>query len=196
MFHMSNTHPTPSHGATIYLGGGCFWCIEAVFSRIRGVLQLRSGYANGHVDHVSYEQVCRGDTGHAEVVEVVFDEQTLSLPTLLAIFFSSHDPTTLNRQGNDVGPQYRSAIYTTNAQQLAQVRAAVAQLERSGTYGAAPIVTQVEPLKAFWPAEPEHDNYFARNPHQGYCAFVIAPKVEKITHTFHQWVRQDGTDAQ
>lgn len=198
MLRMSNTSATSPASATstVYLGGGCFWCVEAVFSRVRGVLQLRSGYANGHLDHPSYAQVCRGDTGHAEVVEVVFDEQTIPLPELLAIFFASHDPTTPNRQGNDVGPQYRSAIYTTSAGQLARVQAVVEQLARSDAYDGAPIVTEVAPLTAFWPAEPEHDSYFARNPYQGYCAYVIAPKVDKITRTFAAWVREGGAAAQ
>ena len=192
MLRMPDTSlPLSSTVSTLYLGGGCFWCTEAVFGRIRGVLQVRSGYANGKTAQTSYLEVCRDNTGHAEVIEVVFDTKTIDLPALLAIFFASHDPTTLNRQGNDVGTQYRSAIYTTSAEQLAQVQALVTQLERSGHWG-APIVTEVAPLTAFCPAEPEHDQYFARNPHQGYCAWVIAPKVEKIQQTFSAWVRAEA----
>lgn len=175
---------------TIYLGGGCFWCVEAVVVRVRGVLEVESGYANGHVPSPSYEQVCEGDTGHAEVLKVTFDTQQLPLPRLLEIFFGTHDPTTPNRQGNDVGPQYRSAIYTTSAEQLETVRAFVQALNSQNVFG-MPVVTQVEPLDNYWPAENYHQDYFARNPHQGYCAYVVGPKVKKFMETFSAYVKKD-----
>lgn len=175
---------------TIYLGGGCFWCVEAVVVRVRGVLEVESGYANGHVPSPSYEQVCEGDTGHAEVLKVTFDTQQLPLPRLLEIFFGTHDPTTPNRQGNDVGPQYRSAIYTTSAEQLETVRAFVQALNSQNVFG-MPVVTQVEPLDNYWPAESYHQDYFARNPHQGYCAYVVGPKVKKFMETFSAYAKKD-----
>lgn len=168
---------------TIALGGGCFWCVDAIFSRVRGVLQVRSGYANGHLAHPSYAQVCSGTTGHAEVVQVAYDPQALPLAGLLDIFFATHDPTTLNRQGNDIGPQYRSGIYTTTAAQLAVARDYVAQLNQRHAF-AAPVVTEVTPLTAFYPAEDDHQDYFARHPEAGYCTWVIAPKVAKFMDQF------------
>lgn len=175
---------------TIYLGGGCFWCTEAVFDRVRGVLDVQSGYANGHVPNPSYEQVCEGTTGHAEVLKVEFDPAQIALEQLLEIFFGTHDPTTLNRQGNDVGTQYRSAIYITTEAQLQQAQAFVQQLNAQNTFG-QPVVTQVQPLDNYWPAEGYHQDYFARNPLQGYCAYVVGPKVQKFLHTFAQHVKQD-----
>ena len=168
---------------TIYLGGGCFWCTEAVFDRVRGVLDVESGYANGHLPQPTYEQVCEGTTGHAEVIRVVFDPQVLPRSALLEIFFGTHDPTTLNRQGNDVGPQYRSAVYTTDDAQLQQVQAFVEQLNIDNVFG-TPVVTEVQPLQSYWPAESYHQDYFARNPHQGYCAYVVGPKVQKFLQRF------------
>lgn len=176
---------------TIYLGGGCFWCTEAVFDRVQGVLDVESGYANGHVPNPSYEQVCVGNTGHAEVLKVTFDTEQLPLPKLLEIFFGTHDPTTLNRQGNDVGTQYRSGIYTTSDAQLAQVQAFVQMLQTNNTFG-VPVVTEVQPLDNYWPAEAYHQDYFARNPHQGYCAYVVGPKVQKFLHTFAEHAKLDG----
>ena len=174
----------------IYLSMGCFWCTEAVFDRVRGVLDVQSGYANGHVPNPSYEQVCEGTTGHAEVLKVEFDPAQIALEQLLEIFFGTHDPTTLNRQGNDVGTQYRSAIYTTTEAQLQQAQAFVQQLNAQNTFG-QPVVTQVQPLDNYWPAEGYHQDYFARNPLQGYCAYVVGPKVQKFLHTFAQHVKQD-----
>lgn len=176
---MTTTFTPTATGATIYLGGGCFWCIEAVFTRVRGVLAVRSGYANGHLPHPSYAQVCTGDTGHAEVVQLQYDPQQLPLALLLEIFFASHDPTTPNRQGNDVGPQYRSAIYTTTPAQLTSAQAFAAQLNASGQL-AAPVVTEIAPLTAFWPAEAEHERYFDQHRQAPYCQWVIAPKVDKL----------------
>lgn len=173
----------------IYLGSGCFWCTEAVFDRVQGVLDVESGYANGHVPHPSYEQVCEGTTGHAEVLKVTFDPARLPLPTLLEIFFGTHDPTTPNRQGNDVGPQYRSAIYTTTPDQLAQAQAFVKQLNTDKVFG-VPVVTEVQPLDNYWPAESYHQDYFARNPHQSYCAYVVGPKVQKFLKTFATYAKR------
>ena len=175
---------------TIYFGGGCFWCTEAVFDRVQGVTDVESGYANGHVPHPSYEQVCEGTTGYAEVLKVSFDPQQIGLPQLLEIFFGTHDPTTLNRQGNDVGTQYRSGIYTTTPQQLAQAQAFVASLNAHNVFG-VPVVTEVLPLDNYWPAEDYHQDYFARNPHQGYCAYVVGPKVSKFLKTFSDYVKKD-----
>jgi len=168
---------------TIVLGGGCFWCTEAVFDRVEGVVDVESGYSNGHVSRPSYEAVCGGRTGHAEVVKVQFDPARIGLREILEIFFATHDPTTPNRQGNDVGPQYRSGIYTTNDAQQAVARALIAELAAGQAYG-APIVTEVEPLANYWPAEDYHQDYFLRNPGQGYCAFVVGPKVEKFRKRF------------
>ena len=178
----------PSSTETIYLAGGCFWCTEAVFARVRGVLGVTSGYANGQLANPSYEQVCSGTTGHAECIELRFDPSVLPLEQVLQIFFATHDPTTLNRQGNDVGTQYRSAIFCTHAQQLAAVRAYVQQLQASGQFG-APLVTEVEPLARFWTAEAYHQEYFDHNPRQPYCQYVVAPTVDKLETRFSSWLK-------
>lgn len=182
---------TPTDGSsteTIYLAGGCFWCTEAVFARVRGVQGVVSGYANGQVPHPTYEQVCSGTTGHAECIEVNFDPQVLPLDVLLQIFFATHDPTTLNRQGNDVGTQYRSAIFVTSGSQQTAVRQFVQQLGQSGQIG-APIVTEIAPLEKFWPAEAYHQEYFDNNARQPYCQFVVAPKVDKLETRFADWLK-------
>jgi len=181
---------------TIFLGGGCFWCIEAVFQRIRGVHALTSGYMGGHVPNPSYEQVCGKQTGHAEVVRVEFDEQALSLADLFAVFFEVHDPTTLNRQGDDVGPQYRSAIFATSDEQAQAAREAMEHWSTQHP-GSNPIVTELhqvtlgeaegltqETRKTFFAAEAYHQNYFNQHPHQGYCAMVVASKVAKSERAF------------
>ncbi|WP_374245989.1 peptide-methionine (S)-S-oxide reductase MsrA [Zoogloea sp.] len=165
------------------LAGGCFWCIEAVFLDVAGVSAAQSGYIGGQLDAPSYERVCDGDTGHAEAVRIEFDPAVIGYSELLDIFFAIHDPTTPNRQGNDVGTQYRSAIFTTSPAQDAAARAKIAQLAAEGGFD-APIVTEVEPAGTFWPAEPYHDNYFARNGRQPYCQFVVAPKVAKFRKAF------------
>lgn len=170
----------------ITLGGGCFWCVEAVFERVDGVTAVESGYANGHVDRPSYQQVCEGTTGHAEVVRVTYDPERIDLAELLRIFFHVHDPTTPNRQGNDVGPQYRSGIYWHRADQEAVVRAVAAEANRE--HGGR-VVTELMPLAAYWPAEEYHQHYFERNPGQGYCAFVVAPKVAKFERAFKSRLR-------
>ena len=170
------------------LGGGCFWCLEAVFVDAEGVLSVKSGYIGGHVDSPTYQQVCDGDTGHAEVVRVEFDPARIGFADLLDVFFAIHDPTTLNRQGNDVGTQYRSAIFTTSAGQDAVARAKIAELTREGVFR-DPIVTEVLPAPTFWPAEAYHDDYFARNPFQPYCQYVVAPKVAKFRKVFAKHLR-------
>lgn len=171
---------------TITLAGGCFWCVEAVFEQVDGVRAVESGYSNGHVQRPSYEQVCGGDTGHAEVVRVEFDNATIALREVLEIFFSIHDPTSLNRQGNDVGPQYRSAIFLHDPAQRPVAQAVIDELTAAG----AKVVTELEPVANYWPAEPYHQRYFERNPGQGYCAFVVAPKVAKFRKTFASRLRK------
>lgn len=159
------------------LGGGCFWCLEAVYKDLNGVKKVVSGYAGGHVSQPTYQQVCSGQTGHAEVVQVHYDPQVISYDDLLQIFFTIHDPTTLNRQGNDVGPQYRSIILYHNDEQR---QAAEKARQAAQELWSRPIVTQIEPLEKFYEAEAYHQDYFERNPYQSYCQVVIAPKVSKF----------------
>jgi len=173
---------------TITLGGGCFWCTEAVFLKAKGVLSVESGYSNGQVARPTYEEVCTGRTGCVEVVKLVFDPGQISLDEILQIFFVIHDPTTLNRQGNDAGTQYRSGIYTSSPQQGELARQFISDLAQQGAY-ASPIVTEVQPLTDYSAAEAYHQNYFERNPYQGYCAHVVAPKVDKFRRTFADRVR-------
>jgi peptide-methionine (S)-S-oxide reductase len=161
------------------LAGGCFWCLEAVFEQLRGVTKVVSGYSGGDVPNPSYEAVCTGTTGHAEVVQVAFDPDQLSYRDLLGVFFTLHDPTTLDRQGGDVGTQYRSAIFYHDDEQRRTAEAVVRELEAEYVFD-EPIVTKIEPLKAFYPAEEYHREYYRRNPNQGYCRAVIAPKVAKL----------------
>jgi len=168
------------------LGGGCFWCLEAVFLRMKGVAQVESGYCGGANPHPSYREVCTGDSGHVEVVRVSFDPALLSYRTLLEVFFAIHDPTTLDRQGNDVGSQYRSAIFTHSPEQEATARSLIGEL---GQKGGAPIVTQMTPAPPFYRAEGYHQDYFARNSVQPYCQYVVAPKVEKLTRRFGDLVK-------
>jgi peptide-methionine (S)-S-oxide reductase len=173
------------------LGGGCFWCLEAVYVELRGVQQVVSGYAGGQVAQPSYEQVCSGRTGHAEVVQITFDPNEISYRDILEVFFTIHDPTTLNRQGNDVGTQYRSVIFYHSPEQLAIAQQVIAELTSRGIWRDK-IVTQLEPVPAFYPAEEYHQNYFARNPTQGYCQFVVAPKVAKARHKFLTRLKDPG----
>jgi peptide-methionine (S)-S-oxide reductase len=175
-----------SSNETITLGGGCFWCVEAVFERVRGVTAVESGYCNGHVVRPNYEQVCRGDTGHAEVVRVSFDPAEIPLREVLEIFFVVHDPTTPNRQGNDVGPQYRSGIYFRDADQQRVAQEVIDEVDR---VQGGRVVTELLPEQNYSRAEDYHQHYFANNPHQGYCAFVVAPKVDKFRKTFASRVR-------
>lgn len=178
---------------TAILGGGCFWCLEAVYQGLRGVSRVTSGYMGGHVASPSYEQVCSKSTGHAEVVRIEFDPLVINYGQLLQVFFTIHDPTTLNRQGNDVGPQYRSVIFAMSDAQRATAHDKIAEM---APHYSAPIVTALIAAfdaqgnssaavdKTFWPAEPEHQNYFRNHPGQGYCAFVVAPKVAKAEREF------------
>ena len=165
----------------ITLGGGCFWCLEAVYELVEGVTAVESGYCNGHVRQPSYEQVCEGRTGHVEVVRVSFDEARIGLREILEIFFAIHDPTTLNRQGNDVGPQYRSGIYWHDESQ--RVAAQAVWDEAQAAHGGR-IVTEFQRLDNYWRAEEYHQHYYAQHPNQGYCALVVGPKVEKFRRTF------------
>ncbi len=174
---------------TATLGGGCFWCTEAVFRDLRGVRSVVSGYAGGHVENPTYKQVCTGATGHAEVVQVTFDPAELSYEDLLRVFFTIHDPTTPDRQGNDVGPQYRSVIFTHDEAQRAAAERVRAEIEAQGIWPGR-LVTAIEPFGRFYPAEAEHEDYFARNPWSGYCRAVIAPKVQKFRKTFADRVRR------
>jgi len=171
---------------TAILGGGCFWCTEAVYMEVKGVTSVESGYAGGHVDHPTYEQVCAGDTGHAEVVRLEFDPALIGYRDLLEIFFTIHDPTTLNRQGNDVGTQYRSVIFYQSPQQEAMARQVMAEMAHVWD---APIVTELAPARTFYKAEDYHQDYFRQHPLQGYCAFVVAPKLEKFRKTYANRVR-------
>lgn len=168
------------HGMeTATLAGGCFWCLEAVYDQLRGVEDVVSGYAGGRTRNPSYKEVCAGTTGHAEVVQLTFDPATISFREILEVFFTIHDPTTLNRQGADVGTQYRSAIFYHSAEQKAIAEQVIQEINAAKIWP-APIVTEVAPLQEFYPAEDYHQEYFARNPTQGYCSFVIAPKVAKF----------------
>jgi peptide-methionine (S)-S-oxide reductase len=173
---------------TATVGGGCFWCLEAVFERVEGVRGVMSGYAGGHLLDPTYEAVCTGGTGHAEVVRVEFEPSVIDYRDLLGIFFAMHDPTTPDRQGNDVGPQYRSIIlYESNAQR-ATAEAVVAELESTRALG-GPITTEIAPLETFYPAEPEHREYYRRNADQAYCRVVIAPKMAKLRAEFSDRLR-------
>ncbi len=165
------------------LAGGCFWCLEAVFNELKGVEKVVSGYAGGHVKNPTYEQVCTGTTGHAEVVQITFDPQVISYVDLLNVFFTIHDPTTLNRQGADAGTQYRSAIFYHSPEQQAVAEKIRTELNAAKIWD-APIVTEIKPLTAFYPAEEYHQQYYERNPNQGYCRVVIAPKVLKFRKQF------------
>ena len=164
---------------TATFAAGCFWGVEVDFRNTPGVTDVQVGYTGGHVDEPDYKTVCSGTTGHAEVVQVTFDPTVIGFRDLLDVFFTIHDPTTLNRQGNDVGTQYRSAIFTHSPEQAAVAREVIADLTARGAWD-DPIVTEVVPLDHFWPAEPYHHDYFRRNPNQPYCMFVVAPKVAKL----------------
>jgi peptide-methionine (S)-S-oxide reductase len=171
------------------LGGGCFWCLEAVYDQLRGVTDVVSGYSGGHVHQPTYEQVCTGTTGHAEVVQVTFDPAIVTFNDILRVFFAIHDPTTLNRQGADVGAQYRSVIFCHTGEQKAVAEQLIASLAGEKLWD-APIVTEVAPFDRFYPAEDYHQEYFVRNPNQGYCQFVIAPKVAKFRRKYLSQLRE------
>ena len=165
----------------IVLGGGCFWCLEAVYQQAKGVLRVESGYAGGRSAHPTYEQVCSGQSGHVEVVRLVFDPAIIDCRAILEIFFTLHDPTTLNRQGNDVGTQYRSVVFYNSAEQQALAQQVMAEMANVWD---APIVTELAPLEVFYKAEAYHQNYFRQHPGQGYCSVVVAPKVAKFRKLF------------
>ena len=177
---------------TAVLGGGCFWCLEAVYNELRGVEHVISGYAGGSVPNPSYEAVCSGRTGHAEVVQVAFDPEVISYREILEVFFTIHDPTTLNRQGADVGTQYRSIILYASPEQEATARSVIEETTASGIWH-SPIVTQVEPLERFYPAEGYHQNYFEQNPYQPYCQIIIAPKVAKVRQKYLSRLKRADT---
>jgi peptide-methionine (S)-S-oxide reductase len=168
---------------TATLAGGCFWCLEAVYKELRGVESVVSGYMGGHVERPTYQGVCGGDTGHAEVIQLVFDPSIIRYRDILEVFFSTHDPTTLNRQGNDVGTQYRSAIFWHNDEQRSAAAALIEELAHSGKYR-NPIVTELAPASTFWPAEDYHQNYLRSHPNEPYCAYVVQPKLDKFRAHF------------
>lgn len=171
------------------LAGGCFWCLEAAFAELKGVEQVQSGYAGGRVPNPSYEAVCTGATGHAEVVEITFDPTVVSFGDLLHVFFTIHDPTTLDRQGADTGTQYRSAVFYHTPAQEAEVKRVIRELEAERVWD-DPIVTEVKPFETFYPAEEYHRDYYRRNPNQGYCRAVIAPKVAKVRKLYIDRLKQ------
>jgi len=169
--------------AVAVFGGGCFWCTEAVFDELRGVKSVVSGYAGGSTKNPSYEEVCGGRTGHAEVIKIEFDPEKIAFKDLLTVFFATHDPTTLNRQGNDVGTQYRSAIFYANEEQKREAEAFIKELNDSKSFG-KPVVTTLEPLGEFYEAEDYHQKYYANNPYQPYCQYMIPPKLNKLHKQF------------
>ena len=184
----SSPPSTPSSPQSITLGGGCFWCTEAVYVKVRGVTDVESGYSNGQVARPSYENVCTGRTGCNEVVKLTYDPADITLSEILEIFFVIHDPTSLNRQGNDAGTQYRSGVYYSTLVQKEVIDDFIRESSQDKTFG-SPIVTEVLPLANYWPAEAYHQDYFENNPNQGYCSFVVGPKVEKFRKTFASRVK-------
>jgi peptide-methionine (S)-S-oxide reductase len=187
------TNPAPEGLERITLGGGCFWCLEAVYELVDGVVAVESGYSNGVPENPSYEAVCSGRTGHAEVVQVTFDPGRIGLGDILAIFFTIHDPTQLNRQGHDVGTQYRGGIYWHHDAQRAVAESVLSEVQATlAERGAPRAVTEIEPRRNYWRAEDHHQHYFANHPGQGYCAAVVAPKVAKFRKVFAERVRAPG----
>lgn len=184
----AQTQPARSGREVATLAGGCFWCLEAVYDQVQGVESVESGYMGGTVEHPTYEAVCGGQTGHAEAVQITFDPKAISYQELLEIFIVIHDPTTLNRQGNDVGTQYRSAIFYHSPEQRQTAEAVIASITKQQLYE-RPIVTEVVPAMAWYEAEAYHQEYFARNPFQGYCQFVVGPKVAKFRKQFASRLR-------
>jgi peptide-methionine (S)-S-oxide reductase len=172
-------------------GGGCFWCTEAVFDELRGVRSVVSGYAGGSVKQPTYEQVCGGRTGHAEVIRIEYDPSEIAFKDLLTVFFATHDPTTLNRQGNDVGTQYRSTVLYANEEQKRDAEAFIKDLNDSKAFS-SPVVTTVEPLGEFYPAEDYHQKYYANNPYQPYCQYMIPPKLQKLHKQFTELLKSHG----
>lgn len=185
------SEPNPADNEVATLAGGCFWCLEAVYDRLEGVQSVESGYMGGEMPNPTYERVCDGDTGHAEVVRITFDPSALSYRELLEVFFTIHDPTTLNRQGNDVGSQYRSAIFYHSAQQMAEAEKLIRELTAEGAFP-DPIVTEVVPASEFFVAEDYHQEYFERNPRQPYCQYVVSPKVAKFRQKWAKRLKPAG----
>jgi peptide-methionine (S)-S-oxide reductase len=179
---------------TATLAGGCFWCLEAAFERLKGVVRVIPGYTGGQAANPSYHDVCSGTTGHAEAVQITFDPSVISHRELLEVFFSIHDPTTLNYQGNDVGTQYRSAIFYHSLEQKLEAERIIGELTASGVW-TRPIVTEVKPLTEFYPAEDYHHQYYRRNPEQGYCQVVVAPKLDKFRNKFAARLKEQEDDA-
>lgn len=177
--------------ATAIFGGGCFWCTQAVFDALNGVSLVEPGYCGGHVEQPTYEQICGADTGHIEVIRIEYDPTVVSYETLLEIFFATHDPTTANRQGNDVGPQYQSVVFYQDEQQHQLAQAAIDALNQSGSLP-QPVCTKLLPAATFWVAEAYHHDYYEQNPNQGYCQFIIAPKVEKLNRQFGSKLKRSG----
>lgn len=185
---VQNQSTNPSGNTEIAtLGGGCFWCVEAIYQDLNGVLKVESGYSGGHIDNPTYKEVCSGLTGHAEVIQVTFDPAIVSFQDVLRVFFTVHDPTTLNRQGNDSGTQYRSVIYYHSEAQKKVAEAAIIEAKEAWD---DPIVTEVSPFEKFYKAEDYHQNYYKDNPNQGYCSFIIAPKVKKFREKFKDKLKQ------
>lgn len=183
MSHLPNNETNQEPHQTATLAGGCFWCLEAVYIRVKGVVKVVSGYTGGDAPHPTYEQVCSGGTGHAEAVQITFDPALVSYEQLLHIFFTIHNPTTLNRQGADVGTQYRSAIYYHDEVQLSVAKQVISDVQLENTWGGT-LVTELTPLEVFYPAEDYHQRYYEKNPYAGYCQMVVAPKVSKFRKTF------------
>lgn len=174
---------------TLTIGGGCFWCVEAQLLQLEGVMSVKSGYAGGHIDNPTYKEVCSGITGHAEVIQVAFDTKKISIDEVLAAFWQAHDPTQLNRQGNDIGTQYRSVIFYRNEQQHKIAQEYKEKLNAEHVYD-KPVVTEISPLTVFYPAEDYHQNYYNQNATQGYCQYVIAPKLEKFRKVFKEKLKK------
>lgn len=179
----TNDNQTGNKYEEATLGAGCFWCVEAIFQRVKGVVKVESGYSGGHVENPTYKQVVRGNTGHAEVARLTYDPEMISFEEILEVFWHTHDPTTLNRQGADVGPQYRSAIFYHNEEQKRIAHESREKTEKSGLWD-DPIVTEISPLKNYYKAEDYHQNYYNNNPNAGYCSVVIAPKIKKFKKDF------------
>lgn len=190
MNNMKETSANASHLDTATFGAGCFWCVEAVFQRLNGVISIESGYSGGHIKNPAYREVCMGTTGHAEVCRIVYDKNKVSFDELLEVFWKTHDPTTLNRQGNDVGTQYRSAVFYHNEEQKQLAEKYKKAINESGAYP-SPVVTEISPLINYYKAEDYHQNYYNQNGQEGYCRYVIQPKVEKFEKIFKDKVKKD-----
>lgn len=182
---------TTQHNETIVFGGGCFWCTEAVFAMLKGVISVEPGYTGGTTLNPTYESISTGKTGHVEVIKIEYDPSQISIPNLMTVFFATHDPSQLNRQGNDVGTQYRSAIFYTTEEQRSEAQKMISEIDTSSTEGGK-VVTEVNRLEAFYPAEEYHKNYFINNPEKGYCQIVINPKVEKVQAKFIELLKKNS----